>query len=61
MQCATLPSTGKAARTSYVAGQQVSRLEQALKSNNPALIKKEATKAKQLIQELSINSSQCSG
>ncbi len=54
MQCATLPSTGKAIRASYKAGQQVSRLEQAIKSNDPVFIKKEASKAKKLIRELSI-------
>ncbi len=54
MQCATLPSTGKAIKASYKAGQQVSRLEQAIKSNDPVFIKQEAKKAKELIQELSI-------
>ena len=52
MQCASLQS-GKASRVSYRAGQQVQRLDYAIKTNDSALIKEEADKARTLIAELS--------
>ena len=52
MQCASLQS-GKAAQVSYRAGQQVQRLDYALKTNDPALLRAEAGRAKSLIAELS--------
>ena len=51
-QCATLQS-GNASRVSYRAGQQVQRLDYALKTNDTALLRAEAGRAKSLIAELS--------